>query len=298
MKIYDCFMYLDEDVVLDLRLNYLDDYVDRFVIVESQFTHSGQKRILNFDINKFKKFKDKIIYLILNHEPKDIQTIHKNDDLNTQNSKYILNGMRRDFYQRNFISNGLTKANDNDLILISDLDEIPKLENLNLNLINSKFIFFKQKMFYYKFNLCSDTVTWTGTRGCKKKYLKYPQWLRNIKDKSYPFWRIDTYFSKNKYSNIYFVKDGGWHFSYIKNPEDIEKKLKSYAHHREYDLNSISLEEIKEKIRKKVSIYNLKTDMKKSKFNSGQKLTILKNNELPSYIQNNLTKYEQWLEKK
>ena len=87
MKIYDCSMYLDEDVVLDLRLNYLDDYVDRFVIVESQFTHSGQKRILNFDINKFKKFKDKI-HLILNHEPKDIQTIHKNDDLNTQNNKY------------------------------------------------------------------------------------------------------------------------------------------------------------------------------------------------------------------
>ena len=142
MKVYDCFMYVDEDVVLDLRLNYLSKYIDRFIIVESLFTHSGQKRKLNFDINKYEKFKEKITYLILDHEPADIQKVNDKDDQNTKNSKYILNGMRRDFYQRNFIMNGLKESNDNDIILISDLDEIPKLDTVAIKEIKEKFIFF------------------------------------------------------------------------------------------------------------------------------------------------------------
>ena len=296
MRIFDCFMYLDEDVVLDLRLNYLNSYVDKFVIVESNFTHSGKKRKLNFDIKNFEKFKDKIIYLTLNREPPDIQNINDSDNEESKNSKYILNGMKRDFYQRNFIINGLNQSDDSDFILVSDLDEIPKLDNFDFNSVKKKFIFFKQKMFYYKFNLCSESVTWTGTRGCRKKDLKSPQWLRNIKDKSYPLWRLDIIFSKNKYSNIHFIEDGGWHFSYIKTPEDIEKKLKSYAHHREYDLDALGLEKIKKKIENKESIYDLQTDMKTSKFKSGQKLIVTEMNELPNYIKNNLNKYKQWLE--
>ena len=142
MKIFDCFMYLDEDLVLDLRLNYLNSFVDKFVIVESKFTHSGKKRNLNFNFKKFEKFKDKIIYLILDHEPNDIEKVKDDDDENTKNRKYILNGMKRDFYQRNYIINGLMDANENDLILISDLDEIPKLENINFRNIKEKLIFF------------------------------------------------------------------------------------------------------------------------------------------------------------
>ena len=298
MKIFDCFMYLDEDVVLDLRLNYLDKYIDKFVIVESKFTHSGQKRNLNFSLKKFDKFKNKIIYLVLDNEPSNIDQIKDDDDEKTKNSKYILNGMKRDFFQRNFIINGLNEADNNDFILISDLDEVPKLENIDFQSIKEKFIFFKQKMFYYKFNLCSKSVIWTGTKGCKKKHLKSPQWLRNIKDRSYPKWRIDVIFSKNKYSDIKFIDEGGWHFSYIKSPEDIEKKLKSYAHHREYDLNSLGIQKIKNKIQNKESIYDLNVDMRKSKFEGGQKLSVLGTNELPIYIQNNLDKFKQWLEQR
>jgi beta-1,4-mannosyl-glycoprotein beta-1,4-N-acetylglucosaminyltransferase len=69
MKIFDCFMYFDEDVVLDVRLNTLDEYVDHFVIVESTFTHKGEKRDLKFDIKKFLKFKKKIIYLVYKENP-------------------------------------------------------------------------------------------------------------------------------------------------------------------------------------------------------------------------------------
>ena len=62
MKIFDCFMFYDEEMLLDIRLNILNKYVDQFIIVESIFTHSGQKRNLVFDIQKYKKFKDKIKY--------------------------------------------------------------------------------------------------------------------------------------------------------------------------------------------------------------------------------------------
>ena len=71
MKIFDCFMYFDEDLILDLRLNYLNKYVDHFVIVESEYSHNGVKREPRFDINKFKNFKDKIIYLLVSDKSKD-----------------------------------------------------------------------------------------------------------------------------------------------------------------------------------------------------------------------------------
>ena len=98
--------------------------------------------------------------------------------------------------QRNLITRGLKKANDEDIIMVSDVDEIPKLSELNFKNINEKIILFKQDMFYYKFNLWLPNLIWTGTKACKKKNLVNPQWLRNIKDRKYSFFRIDTFFSK------------------------------------------------------------------------------------------------------
>ena len=198
MKIFDCFMYMNEDVVLDLRLNHLDKYVDHFVIVESIYFHNGKKKKLNFKIDKFEKFKNKITYLVLDQEPNDIEIINESDIDEIKSSKHILNGMRRDFFQRNFILSGLKNCDENDIILISDIDEIPKLENFDKDCIKNEIIFFKQQMFYYKFNLCSKEIDWYGTRACKKKFLKSPQWIRNLKSKYYPFWRVDTFFTKNK----------------------------------------------------------------------------------------------------
>ena len=117
MKIFDCFMYFDEDVVLDLRLNYLNNYVEKFIIVESTYAHNGKKRNLNFDINNFKKFKDKIIYLVSDHEPPGIVDINENDSFDIKNGKYILNSMKRDFYQRNYIQNGIKDVDKDDFIL-------------------------------------------------------------------------------------------------------------------------------------------------------------------------------------
>ena len=296
MQVFDCFMYYNEDTILDLRLNYLDKYVDYFIIVESTFNHRGQKKELNFDIKKFSKFKNKIRYYILDDQPKDIEAIDINDSEDVKNSKYILNGYRRDHFQRNHIIEGIKDAGKEDIIIISDIDEIPKLKNINFEKLKNKLIFFKQKMCYYKFNLFQKNYDWVGSRACLKKMLLSPQWLRDIKAKSYPFWRLDLLFSKKKYSNIQIVSDGGWHFSYLNTPELIEQKLKSYTHHREYDLNPIGIENIKKRIENRESVYNLKLDQKKNQFSEGVPLDLLEINELPEYIAENKIKYKNWLD--
>ena len=150
---------------------------------------------------------------------------------------------------------------------------------------------------YYKFNLRYEKFIWVGSKACRKKDLISPQWLRNIKDRNYQWWRIDAFFSKLKYTNIIFVKNGGWHFSYIKTPELIEKKLRSYLHHREYELNPIGIEGIKKMINEKKAIYNLKHDQTSwKKIGNGEKLIKIDISSLPSYIRENKTKFKDWLE--
>ena len=293
MKIYDCFMYFDEEIVLDLRLNTLNEFVDYFVIVESIFTHKGDKRELKFNHKKFEKFKDKIIYLIFDKEPKGLSKIN---DPNSDDGEYIMNALLRENSQRNFISEGLKNANDEDIILISDVDEIPNLENINLKKINRKIIQFKQEMFYYKFNLKLPDLEWIGTKACKKKNLITPQWLRNIKDKRYPFFRIDTFFSKTKYTNVQFIDNGGWHFSNIKNAKEIEHKLKSYLHHREFDINPMSTKEIERIIENKQAIYDLKVDKRTNKIGNGSKLEKYPLVKLPKFLQNNINNYQEWID--
>ena len=295
MKIYDCFMYYDEDLILDLRLNILDKHVDKFVIVESSYTHSGKPRKLLFNINKFKNFKSKIIYIVLNKKPLKLELIKEEDNAHKKNSKYILNAVKRENLQRNEIYKGLDSALPNDLIIISDADEIPNLEENNIKDVKNKIILFKQKFFYYKFNLKLNNFIWYGSKACKKKNLISPQWLRNVKDKIYPIWRVDTLFSNKKYQDIKIINNGGWHFSNVKTPADIEKKMKTYLHHREYDLNPIGEKKISEIIKEKKPIYNLKTDMRANKFDLSEKLVVSDISELPYYIQKNIDKYRDWL---
>ena len=296
MKIFDCFMYFDEEVVLDVRLNTLDKYVDYFVIVESSFTHKGDNKNLMFNHNKFEKFKNKIIYLVYDKQPKGIEAVNENDSEDEKSRKYILNAALRENGQRNFIQNGLNKAENNDIILISDVDEIPNLSEVNFNNISEKIIMFHQDMFYYKFDLKIPNLLWTGTRGCRKKYLLSPQWLRNVKDRKYFPFRIDILFSEKKYSSIKFISNGGWHFSNIKTAEEIEHKLKSYLHHREFDEQSLSVEEIQNIIENKKAIYDLKVDKRVNKIGDGSKLVKIKFEKLPIYIQQNKHNYMKWLD--
>ena len=104
MKIYDCFSYWDEDLLLELRLNILNEYVDNFVIVEGNKTWQNNYKKLRFKINNFKKFENKIIYIPV-------------EDLPDGDNPYL-----RENFQRNAISRGLEKAKDDDVVIISDLD--------------------------------------------------------------------------------------------------------------------------------------------------------------------------------
>jgi beta-1,4-mannosyl-glycoprotein beta-1,4-N-acetylglucosaminyltransferase len=204
MKIYDCFSYWDEDLLLDLRLNILNDYVDYFVIVEGNKTWQNNSKKLNFNILKFPKFKNKIIYIPV-------------EDMPEGKDPY-----KRENFQRNCITRGLVDASNDDLIMISDLDEIPN--PLKIKKFKSKYRFavFKQMHFYYKFNLRSKkNPFWYGSRICVKKYLKSPQWLRELKFKKRPFWRIDKF----RLNNI--INEGGWHFCNLKKPESLLYKYQN-----------------------------------------------------------------------
>ena len=296
MKIFDCFMYFDEDTVLDVRLNYLNKYVDKFVIIEAEYNHKGEKRKPKFNIKKFEQFKDKIIYLLINQEVPGMYEIDELDSNDKKIGKNIMNALKRENFQRNSILNGLIDASDEDWIIISDLDEIPNLKDNDLKKIKSPIVFFKQLMMYYKFNLILENYTWIGSKACRKKDLKSPQWLRNIKDRAYSWWRFDTLFSKSKYIKVKIINNGGWHFSYLKSPEDIEKKLKSYLHHSEYELNPVKIKDIEEMIVNKKTIYNLKVDSKSNKFDDGNLLKKMDLNLLPNYILKNKDKFTNWIE--
>jgi len=296
MKIYDCFMYFDEEVVVDVRFNTLNQFVDYFVIIESKFTHKGDLRELKFNHKKFEKFKDKIIYIIDDQINPQIEDIELQDSENEKSRKYIMNALYRENGQRNLITKGLDEAQNEDFILISDVDEIPKLSNINFEEINEKITLFKQDMFYYKFNLKLPGLIWTGTKGCKKKDLASPQWLRNIKDRKYSFFRIDTFFSKTKYMSIKIINNGGWHFSNIKTPKEIEHKLRSYLHHREFDQQPLSVEEINKIIDNKQAIYDLTADKTTNKIGNGSKLEKFQFEKLPIHIQKNYNNFKEWID--
>ena len=193
MKLIDCFMYFDEDMLLDIRLNTLNKFVSKFIICEANYKHNGLKKKLNFDIKKFAKFKDKINYIVLENQPKNLHIINESDNEEIKKNKIIDNGQIRETFQRNFSTNEILKFSNEDLIIINYLDEIPNLENFRYK---KKISIFKQKMFYYKFNLEYPNFDWLGSKICKIKHLQNPQWLRSIKGKKYPFWRLDTLMSK------------------------------------------------------------------------------------------------------
>jgi len=296
MNVYDCFMYFDEDLLLDLRLNILDKYVKKFIVTESTCMHNGSKKKLNFNINNFKKFKDKITYIVVDEPPPNLLEIDDNDSSDSRGKKLILNGMARDYFQRESLSKGLKNLSDDDFIIISDLDEIPNLDGLNLEKIKNKIVVFNQKIFYYKLNLFYDEFNWYGSKACRKKNFLSPQWLRNIKSKKYPKWRLDLLFSKKKYTNLFYVENGGWHFTCIRSAKDLEKKLLNFAHHYEFEKSGLKVDDIKKMINEKRVLYDHNIDQKGYKWSGKVKLKRLDINLLPNYLSLNLSKYKEWLD--
>ena len=292
MKIIDCTTYYSEDLMLDIRFNILNEFVDKFIIVESKFSHSGEQKKLNFDINKFQKFKDKIEYLIIENEPDGIiENIENSSEIKRKNS------LLRIEQSYDFIMNALDDVDDNDLVCLSDNDEIPNFNSEYFKKSNNDIFIFKQLFFYYKFNLFYDLIPWYGTKACRKKKLLSFSWLRNLKNKKYPFWRLDTLFSNLKHMNLQIVEDGGWHFTNIKTAKDIYTKLSNFGHHNEFDVSGISVEDIQKCIDNKIVNYDHKADKSlEKKYNANYKLKVVDDKILPNYLVKNKNKFKEWFD--
>lgn len=291
MKIIDCTTYYSEDLMLDIRFNILNEFVDKFIIVEAKHSHSGEKKILNFNINNFPKFKDKIEYLIIENEP---EGIIKNTN---ESSIKRMNSLLRIEQSYNYISNALKDVSEEDLICLSDNDEIPNFESKDFKNSKNDIFIFKQLFFYYKFNLFYDLMPWFGTKACKKKKLNSLSWLRNLKNKKYPWWRIDTYFSNTKQTNVQIVTDGGWHFTNLKTAEEIHKKLSNFGHHNEYDESGLTVKDIQFCIDNRIVNYNHLADKSDSnKYTAEYKLKLVNDEILPKFLVENKDKYKNWFD--
>ncbi len=265
MAIYDCFQYFDEDHTVDLRLNILNKFVDYFVISESTKTHQGKDKKINFDVKNFLKFKNKIKFVIADYK----------QDINFTNHTGGESPIEQ--HQRNSLIEGIKGASPEDLIILSDSDEIPDLKKLPEIKKNKKFVAFSQKMFMYKLNLQNlKESNWIGTKIAKKKNIKSMQDLRNLKFKNYPFWRIDK-------SNQQII-NGGWHFSFLQTPNQILNKIKSFSH-GEYNDENLSKKIIEEKILKNEDIFGRDTELKKINIDST----------FPDYIVQNQNKLKNWI---
>ena len=282
--------------MLEVRFNILNKHVDKFVIAESKYSHSGEKKKLNFNINKFSEFKKKIIYLAIDNEPKDIIYQTKNIAFVENEVDKRTNSVKRITYQRNRLMDCLTDAKGDDYILYSDNDEIPDLENFNFETNQSKILIFKQKLFYYKFNLFFDRINWYGTKGCKKKDLLSITWLRNIKTKKYPIYRLDTIFSKNKYKNVKIIENGGWHFTQLKTPKDIEIKLLNGEQHAEFKQTGKNLDYITDLVKRKKIDYDHKAKAEEYKYSKEFSLKTVSMNYMPAFLQENSNKYSEWFD--
>ena len=140
---------------------------------------------------------------------------------------------------------GLKNSNSDDLIILSDVDEIPDLTKINEFNKKNKYVVFSQKAFAYKLNLFNSAEdNWHGSKMCLKKDLKSPQWLRNLKFKKYPFWRID------KPKNIQIIENGGWHFAYLLDSQGISRKIKSFAHGEDNKKDNTDINKIESKMKK------------------------------------------------
>ena len=264
MAIYDCFQYFNEDHMVDIRLNILNDHVDYFVISESTKTHQGKSKKINFDPNRFSKFKNKIKFIIADYDGEKFE-------------KHIGGESPIEQHQRNSLSKGIKDASPDDLIILSDTDEIPDLKKIGEIKNNKKYIAFSQKMFMYKFNLQNlNESNWIGSKITKKKYLSSMQDLRNLKFKRYPFWRIDK--------RSLQIINGGWHFSFLQTPNEILNKIESFSH-GEFNTKNLSEKDIEDKILNNTDVFNRGFRLKKIELDASY----------PDYILENKENFSKWI---
>ena len=293
--IYDCFLFFNELDLLKLRLNILDPVIDFFVITESTITFSGVPKPLYYNENKndFKKYHHKIIHNIIDDTPDDFSKvkIKKNHtDLHKLDLLSFEKQWLREIYQRDSLIDPLMeRLNDEDLVIISDLDEIP-----NPRLFIDKVLFksdlnyhLRQKMYMYYLNLFK-TDDWFGTRVCSFSYLKRSN-CSSIRQHTE---------DKSKFSSGMIIENGGWHFSYLGGEQAIINKIKAFSH-QEYN-NKKVLSQIQKNVANQKDIFGRILKLKKVELDESYPEYLLKN--IPEYThlilpQSRLKKLLSWFKK-
>jgi len=217
---YDCFTFFNELDLLEIRLNVLNDVVDWFVLVEATKTHAGNDKHLLFEQNKerYKDFLPKIIHVIVNDYP------------NFETSWTYEN------HQRNCIIRGLSDAKKEDILLISDLDEIPNPDAVKVAKTISGIKVFEQKAYYYYLNfLCYTAPVWR----CGTKMLTFGEFQSfedhySVSYNEYLLPAVNQGVTATKirclWSGVHLIKNAGWHFSYLGGIDAIVAKLEAFAH--------------------------------------------------------------------
>lgn len=281
--IYDCFMFFNELDLLEIRLEELSPYVDKFVLVESEKTHSNKKKKLYFEENKsrYEKFKDKIIHLVI----KDFDNNKLKEYYNNSFSSHPMmssSNWLNEAEQRNYLENRLLNCDDEDIIMISDIDEIPNMEvtiDYIKNLKDDAMCHCYGKMFYYYLNLEIENNDWVCTKITKYKTLK----KYNIKfSELFRTFDVNNQEERNRIKN-FRIPNSGWHFSYLGNKNQIKEKLSSFMHQEM--INENILTSIDDKIKNLIDPFN-RTNMKlkKVEIDSSFPKTIIKNIDKYTYL--------------
>ena len=222
---YDCFPFFNELDLLEIRLNVLKDVVDKFVIVEAPWTRTGNPKPLYFNDNRqrFAAFQDKIIHVIASSPP-----VKKDAPLRE-------NAWRRENFQRNEIVRGLVDAKPDDLILLSDLDEIPSPEAVLVAKGLSGVSRFRQKFynFFLNYRNCSVPFWPIGTQACSYGTFLDPATYEGQRCDQFLLEDVNPCPSMTRLRMIgasRTVRNGGWHFSYCGGIEAVRTKLAAFAH--------------------------------------------------------------------
>jgi beta-1,4-mannosyl-glycoprotein beta-1,4-N-acetylglucosaminyltransferase len=283
-KIYDCFNFFNELDILEIRLNVLYEYVDYFVIVESSVTHSGEQKPFYFEENKerYSKFLDKIIHYKVYDTPSNFANLDYTEDtcvneifdfVSKQTNRFnriTQPDYGRDFFQKECVRRPLISCSDDDIIIISDADEIPNpviLENIHNLSIDDKIYSLNQTTYYYYVNLLKQT-DWYGSKISKYK---------NIKNLSFNEVRGDESLSIK-------IDNGGWHFSFQGGNEMVKTKLLSYSARDLVNNNVLS---------------NLTKNIENNidPFFRGRLTHVKIDESYPKYLVENLEKYEHMVKK-
>jgi hypothetical protein len=278
--VIDCFPFFKELDILEIRLNILDKYVDKFLLIESEETFTGLDKPLFFLNNqeRFNKFLHKIEYLQIPKIPVGLDP-----------NKGKVN-WSREYFQKNYMMKKINEYHEDDILIISDCDEIPDLENLDFNTINFPKVFINY-MFIFKLNLMmfnniSSTSRIEGNPPVDNKIGQPWLWFGStitkqkfIKNKL--FWgHPNLRERRQQLPQIH----GGWHFTFCMNNENIQDKLKAFSHADALDSKEINnTNYINECILQEKEFNDCGRDIKLININTSY---------IPKYVQDNVNKYQ------